>query len=145
MLLPEAISGIIAGFTVTLVTILNSSVIAAAIDAGGLGDTAYRYGYQRFDMQMMLAIIVIVMFVQACAKQFIGDHNLTYSGCHSKIVKLILILLIHCCRIRDIFKITRFSIGQILKTLTQSNHEIVPKKTHFLFNFAKIYFVGNLQ
>lgn len=43
------------------------------------------------------------------------------------------------------FKITRFSIGQILKTLAQSNHEIIPKKTHFLFNFAKIYFVGNLQ
>ena len=46
MLLPEAISGNIAGFTVTLVTMLNSSVIAAAIGADGLGDTAYRYSYQ---------------------------------------------------------------------------------------------------
>ena len=145
MLLPEAISGIIAGFTVTLVTMLNSSVIAADIGAGGLGDTACRYGYQRFDMQMMPAIIVIVMFVQACAKQFIGDYNLTYFRLSFKNSKTDLNSAIHCCGIWDIFKIICFSIGQILKTLTQSNHEILPNKTHFLFNFAKIYFVGNLQ
>lgn len=73
VLLPEALSGIVAGFTVTLVTMINSSAIAGAIGAGGLGDIAYRYGYQRFDMQIMLAVIVvlvaIVMLVQAC-----GDH-----------------------------------------------------------------------
>lgn len=73
VLLPEALPGIVAGFTVTLVTMINSSAIAGAIGAGGLGDIAYRYGYQRFDMQIMLAVIVvlvaIVMLVQAC-----GDH-----------------------------------------------------------------------
>ena len=70
MLLPEALPGIVAGFTVTIVTMINSSAIAGAIGAGGLGDIAYRYGYQRFDMQIMLAVIVvlivIVMLVQAC-------------------------------------------------------------------------------
>lgn len=50
VLLPEALPGIIAGFTVTLVTMINSSAIAGAIGAGGLGDIAYRYGYQRFDV-----------------------------------------------------------------------------------------------
>ncbi|QIC72311.1 methionine ABC transporter permease [Acinetobacter indicus] len=69
VLLPEALPGIVAGFTVTLVTMINSSAIAGAIGAGGLGDIAYRYGYQRFDMQIMLAVIVvliaIVMLVQA--------------------------------------------------------------------------------
>lgn len=73
VLLPEALSGIVAGFTVTLVTMINSSAIAGAIGAGGLGDIAYRYGYQRFDMQIMLLVIVvlvvIVMLVQAA-----GDH-----------------------------------------------------------------------
>ena len=69
VLLPEALPGIIAGFTVTLVTMINSSASAGAIGAGGLGDIAYRYGYQRFDMQIMLAVIVVlvilVMLVQA--------------------------------------------------------------------------------
>lgn len=73
VLLPEALPGIVAGFTVTLVTMINSSAIAGAIGAGGLGDIAYRYGYQRFDMQIMLAVIfvlvVLVMLVQA-----LGDH-----------------------------------------------------------------------
>jgi len=61
--------GIVAGFTVTIVTMINSSAIAGAIGAGGLGDIAYRYGYQRFDMQIMLAVIlvliILVMLVQA--------------------------------------------------------------------------------
>lgn len=69
VLLPEALSGIVAGFTVTIVTMINSSAIAGAIGAGGLGDIAYRYGYQRFDMQVMFAVIVvlviIVMLIQA--------------------------------------------------------------------------------
>lgn len=70
VLLPEALPGIVAGFTVTIVTMINSSAIAGAIGAGGLGDIAYRYGYQRFDMQIMFAVIivliVIVMLIQAC-------------------------------------------------------------------------------
>ena len=69
VLLPEALPGIVAGFTVTIVTMINSSAIAGAIGAGGLGDIAFRYGYQRFDMQMMFAVIVVlvalVMIVQA--------------------------------------------------------------------------------
>ena len=69
VLLPEALPGIIAGFTVTIVTMINSSAIAGAIGAGGLGDIAYRYGYQRFDVQMMVLVIVVlvalVMLVQA--------------------------------------------------------------------------------
>lgn len=73
VLLPEALPGIVAGFTVTIVTMINSSAIAGAIGAGGLGDIAYRYGYQRFDMQIMLAVIVVliilVMFVQVTGDQ----------------------------------------------------------------------------
>ena len=73
VLLHEALPGIVAGFTVTIVTMINSSAIAGAIGAGGLGDIAYRYGYQRFDMQIMLAVIVVliilVMFVQVTGDQ----------------------------------------------------------------------------
>jgi len=69
VLLPEALPGIVAGFTVTIVTMINSSAIAGAIGAGGLGDIAYRYGYQRFDITVMSAVIVVlivlVMLIQA--------------------------------------------------------------------------------
>ena len=61
VLLPEALPGIVAGFTVTIVTMINSSAIAGAIGAGGLGDIAYRYGYQRFDLTVMFAVIVVLI------------------------------------------------------------------------------------
>ncbi|MHA3982340.1 methionine ABC transporter permease [Acinetobacter venetianus] len=73
VLLPEALSGIVAGFTVTIVTMINSSAIAGAIGAGGLGDIAYRYGYQRFDMQVMLAVI-LVLIVLVMLVQVTGDN-----------------------------------------------------------------------
>jgi len=63
VLIPEALPGLVAGFTVTIVTMINSSAIAGAIGAGGLGDLAYRYGYQRFDGQMMLAVIVVLVII----------------------------------------------------------------------------------
>jgi len=73
VLLPEALPGIVAGFTVTIVTMISSSAIAGAIGAGGLGDIAYRYGYQRFDMQVMLAVI-LVLIVLVILVQSTGDH-----------------------------------------------------------------------
>lgn len=73
VLLPEALPGIIAGFTVTIVTMISSSAIAGAIGAGGLGDIAYRYGYQRFDMQVMLAVI-LVLIVLVMLVQVTGDN-----------------------------------------------------------------------
>lgn len=73
VLLPEALPGIVVGFTVTIVTMISSSAIAGAIGAGGLGDIAYRYGYQRFDMQVMLAVI-LVLIVLVILVQSTGDH-----------------------------------------------------------------------
>lgn len=73
VLLPEALPGIVAGFTVTIVTMINSSAIAGAIGAGGLGDIAYRYGYQRFDTQIMLAVI-FVLVILVMVVQLAGDR-----------------------------------------------------------------------
>jgi len=73
VLLPEALPGIVAGFTVTIVTMISSSAIAGAIGAGGLGDISYRYGYQRFDMQVMLAVI-LVLIVLVMLVQTTGDN-----------------------------------------------------------------------
>ncbi|CAD5110006.1 D-methionine transport system permease protein MetI [Pseudomonas carbonaria] len=73
VLLPEALPGIVGGFTITLVTMINSSAMAGAIGAGGLGDLAYRYGYQRFDSQVMLTVIVVLVAL-VCLIQFGGDR-----------------------------------------------------------------------
>ncbi|MNQ88033.1 Methionine import system permease protein MetP [compost metagenome] len=73
VLLPEALPGIVGGFTITLVTMINSSAMAGAIGAGGLGDIAYRYGYQRFDSQIMLTVIVLLVAVVAVI-QLGGDR-----------------------------------------------------------------------
>ena len=56
----------------TLVTMINSSAIAGAIGAGGLGDIAYRYGYQRFDMQIMFAVIAVLVILVMLV-QYTGD------------------------------------------------------------------------
>ncbi|KQR69359.1 ABC transporter permease [Rhizobium sp. Leaf384] len=73
VLLPEALPGIVAGFTVTLVTLIGASAMAGAIGAGGLGDLAIRYGYQRFETSVMVAVVV-VLIVLVCAIQWIGDR-----------------------------------------------------------------------
>mgnify|MGYP001272573255 FL=1 len=68
VLLPESLPGLISGFTVTLVTLVGASAMAGAIGAGGLGDLAIRYGYQRFNTTVMLGVVavlvVLVMLLQ---------------------------------------------------------------------------------
>jgi D-methionine transport system permease protein len=73
VLVPEALPGIVAGFTVTLVTLIGASAMAGAIGAGGLGDLAIRYGYQRFETTVMIAV-VIVLIVLVCGIQWLGDR-----------------------------------------------------------------------
>ena len=73
VLIPEALPGIVAGFTVTLVTLIGASAMAGAIGAGGLGDLAIRYGYQRFETTVMVAVVV-VLIVLVCGIQWIGDR-----------------------------------------------------------------------
>lgn len=72
VLLPEALPGIISGFTITVVAMIGSSAMAGAVGAGGLGDLAIRYGYQRFDTTTMLAVIVVLV-VLVTTVQFTGD------------------------------------------------------------------------
>lgn len=72
VLLPEALPGIIGGLTITVVTMIGASAMAGAVGAGGLGDVAIRYGYQRFDTTVMLAVIVILIALVSLV-QFTGD------------------------------------------------------------------------
>lgn len=72
VLLPEASPGIVGGFTITVVTMIGASAMAGAVGAGGLGDMAIRYGYQRFDTTVMIAVIVVLIALVSLV-QFIGD------------------------------------------------------------------------
>jgi D-methionine transport system permease protein len=72
VLLPEAMPGIVAGLTISFVSLTGYSAMAGAIGGGGLGDLGIRYGYQRFLPDIMLAVVVIlIFFVQAI--QSLGD------------------------------------------------------------------------
>ncbi|MBS1001307.1 ABC transporter permease [Acetobacter persici] len=63
VLLPEALPGLISGLTVTVVTLISASAMAGVVGAGGLGDLAIRYGYQRFNTGMMLWIVGILVLI----------------------------------------------------------------------------------
>jgi D-methionine transport system permease protein len=66
VLVPEALPGIVAGLTITFVSLVGYSAMAGAIGGGGLGDLGIRYGYQRFLPQVMGAVVlVLIVFVQS--------------------------------------------------------------------------------
>ncbi len=73
VLIPESMPGLIAGFTVTIVTLIGASAMAGAIGAGGLGDLAIRYGYQRFNYPIMAAVVAVLIVI-VCLIQWIGDR-----------------------------------------------------------------------
>ena len=65
VLVPEAFPGIIAGLTITLVSLVGYSAMAGAVGGGGLGDLGIRYGYQRFLPEVMLwVVLILIVFVQ---------------------------------------------------------------------------------
>lgn len=72
ILLPESLSSLIHAITVTAITLVNYSAMAGTIGGGGLGDLAIRYGYQRFNLTVMLATIVILIVIVQLL-QMLGD------------------------------------------------------------------------
>lgn len=72
ILIPEALPALSKGITLMLVALIGYSAMAGAIGGGGLGDLAIRYGYQRFDVVVMIdTIIILIIMVQLL--QYIGD------------------------------------------------------------------------
>lgn len=61
VLLPEALPGIIGGMTVSVIAMVNASAMAGAVGAGGLGDLAIRYGYERYETRVMFEVIVVLV------------------------------------------------------------------------------------
>lgn len=72
VLLPEALPGIVAGLTISFVSLTGYSAMAGAIGGGGLGDLGIRYGYQRFLPDIMLAVVILLIFFVQAIQSF-GD------------------------------------------------------------------------
>jgi D-methionine transport system permease protein len=71
-LLPEALPGLVAAGTVTAVALVSYTAMAGVVGAGGLGDLAIRFGYQRFQTDVMI-VTVVLMLVLVQVLQMIGD------------------------------------------------------------------------
>lgn len=61
VLVPEALPGIAAALTITAVSLVGYSAMAGAVGGGGLGDLGIRYGYQRFEPEVMAAVVVVLV------------------------------------------------------------------------------------
>jgi len=72
VLIPEAMPSLVRGVTLMLITLVGYSAMAGAIGGGGLGDIAIRYGYQRFEPDvMMMTVLILIVMVQIL--QWCGD------------------------------------------------------------------------
>jgi hypothetical protein len=72
-LLPEAMPGILAGATVTANALVSYTAMAGVVGAGGLGDLAIRFGYQRFQTDVMVVTVVLLLILVQIL-QMIGDR-----------------------------------------------------------------------
>lgn len=73
VLLLEARSGLTLALTVTIVSFISYSAIAGVVGGGGIGDLAIRYGYYRFQTDVMVLMIVLLVFIVQSV-QFLGNR-----------------------------------------------------------------------
>ncbi|MDR1001323.1 MAG: ABC transporter permease [Clostridiales bacterium] len=84
VLLPETLPSLIRGFTVAIIAVLSMTALAGMFGAGGVGDIAVRFGYQRFQHDVLFAavyvLIALVQIIQFCgnfaSKRIIKKRNL---------------------------------------------------------------------
>lgn len=71
-LLPEALPGILSALTVTAITLVGYTAMSGVIGGGGLGDLAIRFGYQRFQTEVMLVTVALLLILVQLL-QMLGD------------------------------------------------------------------------
>ncbi len=72
ILLPETLPSLVRGFTVAVITVVSMTALAGMFGAGGIGDIAVRFGYQRFQHDVLFAsVYVLIVFVQLI--QWVGN------------------------------------------------------------------------
>jgi len=74
ILIPEALPQLINGITITAISLIGYSAMAGTVGGGGIGNLAIRYGYQRYNMTVMItSVVVLIVIVQGL--QLIGDFS----------------------------------------------------------------------
>jgi D-methionine transport system permease protein len=84
VILPETLPGLIRGFTVAVISVISMTALAGMFGAGGIGDIAVRYGYQRFQHDRLFAcvyiLIILVQLIQGIgnlvSKRILKTRNL---------------------------------------------------------------------
>ncbi|MBU5438526.1 ABC transporter permease [Tissierella sp. MSJ-40] len=73
VLIPEAMPSLVLGITLTIINLIGYSAMAGAIGGGGLGDLAIRFGFYRFQTDLMIvSVLIIILLVQGI--QYLGDR-----------------------------------------------------------------------
>lgn len=72
VLLPEALPGLLRGLTVTAVSLVGYSAMAGIVGGGGVGDLAIRFGYYRYETNVMIVTVVVLILLVQIAQSF-GD------------------------------------------------------------------------
>lgn len=77
VLLPEARAPILAAITITSIALVDYTAVSGVIGGGGLGDLAIRYGYQRYETEIMIVTVFFLIFIVQIM-QFIGNKAVHY-------------------------------------------------------------------
>jgi len=72
IIIPEALPNIISGITLVVINLIGFSAMAGAVGGGGLGDLAIRYGYQRYNLFILVCVVLILIFLVQFI-QTVGD------------------------------------------------------------------------
>jgi len=63
VLIPEAMPAIVSGLALTIINLISYTAMAGAIGGRGLGDLAIRYGYYRFQMDVTIASVIVILLL----------------------------------------------------------------------------------
>ena len=72
VLLVESVPSLLRGLSISLITILGYTAITGSVGAGGLGNLAFRFGYQRYQKPVMYATVLLLILL-VCVIQIIFD------------------------------------------------------------------------
>ncbi len=72
VVIPEALPALVSGMTLAIINILGYSAMAGAIGGGGLGDLAIRFGFHRFQTDVLIAAVIVIIVLVQCI-QFTGN------------------------------------------------------------------------
>lgn len=73
VLLPEALPGLVLGMTTTIINLIGYSAMAGTMGGGGLGKIAIQYGYQRFNI-FLIIVTVVLLIILVQLVQWIGNR-----------------------------------------------------------------------